>query len=74
MPGAGAKFARQNFLRGLDPELVTAELEARGATVVHSEVRGGGAGRGAEQSETNQPATPEGDGRRICRMVVQWQA
>jgi SAM-dependent methyltransferase len=75
MPGGGAKFARQNFLRPLDPQRVTAELEARGASVVHSEVRGAPAGRTSQQSEPNQqPAAPEGDGRRICRMVVQWQA
>jgi hypothetical protein len=64
MPGVGAKFARQNFLRALDPEQVTAEVEARGATVLHSEVL----------TSNKQPAAREGDGRRICRMVVQWQA
>jgi len=64
LPGGGAKFARQNFLRGLDPELVISELEARGASVVHRE----------ELTSNKQPATPESDGRRICRMVVQWQA
>jgi SAM-dependent methyltransferase len=64
LPGMGAKFARQNFLRALDPEQVTAEVEARGATVLHSEVL----------TSNKQPAAREGDGRRICRMVVQWQA
>ena len=64
MPGVGAKFARQHFLRALDPELVVTELAARGGTVVHRE----------ELTPNKQPTARESDGRRICRMVVQWQA
>ena len=63
-PGVGAKFARQNFLRALSPDLVVTELAARGGTVVHRE----------ELTPNKQPTARESDGRRICRMVVQWQA
>jgi SAM-dependent methyltransferase len=64
MPGVGARFARQNFLRALSPEQVVTELAARGGTVVHRE----------EIKPNKQPTARESDGRRICRMVVQWQA
>jgi len=75
MPGGGAKFARQNLLRTLDPDVVVAELEARGATVLHREELAGRSRGTSEQSEPNkQPTARESDGRRICRMVVQWQA
>jgi SAM-dependent methyltransferase len=77
MPGeGGAGFARNNFLRMLDPERVVAELKARGGRVVHREELTPGRPVGAETTEKPSPnqTSQQTGGRRICRMVVQWQA
>jgi SAM-dependent methyltransferase len=62
--GAGDSFARRNHLRTLPVDLVVAELEGRGATVVDRTVH-------------TENAIPGGDiprrGRRIARLVVEWQ-
>lgn len=73
VPGnAAAGFARNNHLRTLRPEMVVAELEGRGATVVHNEERT--VQRRAQGNESDKPTVGEPGGRRFCRMVVQWQA
>jgi len=61
--------ARGERLRVLRPETVVAELEERGATVLHSEELSAGP-NGAGPS--NQPVADVPDGRRFARMVVQW--
>ncbi|MBD8870256.1 methyltransferase domain-containing protein [Nocardioides donggukensis] len=59
LPGPhGAGFAAKKLLSPVPPDLVAAELEARGARVVHR-----------KEKTVGGP-----DGRRICRMVVEWQA
>jgi SAM-dependent methyltransferase len=75
MPGGGARFARQNFLKPLDPDVVVDELAARGATVLHrEELDSEGRGKTEQPEPSKQPTARESDGRRTCRMVVQWQA
>lgn len=64
------RFAEKNFLRALDPDLVAAELEERGATVVRRAVKRVG---GPRQPAGTQDDAPAG-GRRIARLVVEWQA
>jgi SAM-dependent methyltransferase len=74
VPGnTAAGFQRANHLRTLRPELVTAELEGRGATVVFQQERTLRRGRRVEQTNKQADAREPG-GRRFCRMVVQWQA
>jgi SAM-dependent methyltransferase len=74
VPGEeGATYARRNFLHPLSPELVISELEARGATVVEREDTHVG-GRRRRTAGTENDATREPGGRRICRLVVEWQA
>lgn len=59
VPGpTGDEYARAKQIRPLSPELVTAELEASGARVVR-------------RKEKTIGGT---EGRRICRMVVEWHA
>lgn len=68
--GDGEGTARTHNLRPLRPELVVAELEERGATVVHQEVL-----TVERPARTKDPsAAGETGSRHICRMVVQWQA
>ncbi len=68
--GPGDRFARKNHLRTLPVDLVVAELEGRGAQILHREVL-----------TVNADGTPAGKGsgqppgsRRIGRLVVEWQA
>ncbi len=75
VPGnAAAGFQRANHLRTLSPELVTAEVEGRGGSVVHVEERTIERARRAADETNTQADAPEPGGRRFCRMVVQWQA
>ena len=64
----GAVFARRRHLHPLSPELVISELEARGATVVAREDKTLGRRPGTQQRR------PRAGRRRICRLVVEWQA
>jgi SAM-dependent methyltransferase len=71
VPSEGSdRFARRHFLRPLTPEVVIGELEARGATIVAREDRT--LGRRRRRGPQNAPRRP--GGRRICRLVVEWQA
>jgi SAM-dependent methyltransferase len=66
----GAPYARRRHLHPLSPELVISELEARGATVVAREDKT----LGRRRRPGTQQARPRAGRRRICRLVVEWQA
>ncbi len=68
----GQRFARRNFLHPLSPELVISELEARGATVVARQEKTLRRRRRRVAGARNTSRRPSG--RRICRLVVEWQA
>lgn len=83
-PAAGAEpsdFETRNYLRPVSPELIVAELEATGATIVERVDRGtpsgpdSGADLGTDElgSESSSNVRPR-RGRRITRLVVEWQA
>jgi Methyltransferase domain len=57
--GVGDSFARKNHLRTLPVDLVVAELEGRGATIVSRKVK-------------KEDGGPASGGRRIGRLVVEW--
>lgn len=57
--GVGDTFGRKNHLRTLPVDLVVAELEGRGATIVSRNVR-------------QEDGGPAKGGRRIGRLVVEW--
>ena len=57
--GMGDGFARKNHLRTLPVDLVVAELEGRGATIVSRKVK-------------QEEGGPTSGGRRIGRLVVEW--
>lgn len=61
--GVGDRFARKNHLRALPVDLVVAELEGRGATVVSRKVH----------EVDRDPGNGAAKGRRIGRLVVEWQ-
>ncbi len=69
---AAERFSRRHFLTPLSPELVISELEARGATVVARKDKALGRGRRHRRGSHATPRRP--GGRRICRLVVEWQA
>ena len=72
VPSEGSdRFARKHFLHPLTPEVVISELEARGATVVAREDKTLGRRR-RRRGPQKSPRRP--GGRRICRLVVEWQA
>jgi hypothetical protein len=60
--GEGDSFARRNHVRALPVDRVVAELEGRGATVVARRVR-----------EVEKDPDSGAQGRRIGRLVVEWQ-
>jgi hypothetical protein len=66
----GTQFARRRHLHPLSPEVVISELEARGATVVAREDKT----LGHRRRPGKQQGRPRAGRRRICRMVVEWQA
>jgi hypothetical protein len=73
----GEEFAKRKLLRQLRPELVIAELEGRGATVVDREDIGvprKGPPRRLADDEDEYETDETFEGRRICRLVVEWQA
>jgi hypothetical protein len=73
----GGRFARRKLLRPLRPDLVIGELEGRGATIVEREdvgVRRPGAPAPDGYDEDEYEPDDTFEGRRICRLVVEWQA
>jgi hypothetical protein len=66
----GPSYARRRHLHPLSPELVISELEARGATIVAREDKT----LGRRRRPGTQQARPRAGRRRICRLVVEWQA
>ncbi len=73
--GGQVEAGRKQLLRAIDPELVIRELEARGATIVSWTDLEAGRGESTDEvDEDNEDEAGAPAGRRICRMVVEWQA
>jgi hypothetical protein len=72
----GGRFAKRQLLRPLSPELVVAELEGRGATIVERQDLGTRRRSAGPERYDEDEYEPDDtfEGRRICRLVVEWQA